>query len=134
MPPEGAGAAERLVEPRREGDEHESGERRADTVRSCLPAHDPHQPRGRCIERKREKLLQPRHPGAGPRQEAAPRGHESQDEIGQGQPQPERFEDDQRDRPRLSERESDGGAHERRRARRSRDGGEGAGGERSAVA
>ena len=59
------------IEPHREGDQHQSGQRRRHAGRSGLLAHDPHEPGHRGVERKRQGLLEPRHPGAGRRQQHA---------------------------------------------------------------
>ena len=93
MPPESTYAAERLVATM-QGDEHESGERRADAVRPSLLADDPYQPAADRVERKSQQLLQPGHPGAGLWQQTAPRRNEREKQVRQGQPEPERLEDE----------------------------------------
>ena len=105
--------------PQRERDQHERRADAHDGVVADLRAEHPDEPRHRRVQRKREQLLQPHHPGAGPRQQrAATRGTTRAPDRAapcrRPAPRTRRASRATRSRQRIAER----GAHERRRARR----------------
>ena len=119
------------------GERHREGDRRCHEERDRPAGHagkHPNEPQGGRGERGAEHEAQRFHPPAGPGQGRDGAGEEGDEEVGQGEPEPERGEDREGFRRAARQGEGDRGAEERRGAGRREQSRKGAGGEVAGVA